>query len=126
MKKLQTIIISITAMLGLAVLPVIAVSAADCSDPVSCIQQGTDDVSTKKGSSDDLTKGITTVVNVLLFVLGAVAVIMIIIGGIRYSTSGGDSSQIQSAKNTILYAVVGLIVAILAYAIVRFVLDAFK
>ena len=54
-----------------------------------------------------------------------IAVIKIVIGGIRYATSGGDSTQIQAAKNTILYAVVGLVVAIMAFAIVNFVLGAF-
>jgi hypothetical protein len=51
---------------------------------------------------------------------------MIVIGGIRYTTSNGDSAGITSAKNTILYAVVGLIVALLAYAIVNFVLTSFS
>ncbi len=62
-----------------------------------------------------------TITNVLLFIIGAIAVIMLIIGGIRYTISGGDSSQVTSAKNTILYAIVGIIVAILAYAVVNFV-----
>jgi len=66
-----------------------------------------------------------TVTNVLLFIIGAVAVIMLIIGGIRYTVSGGDSGAVTSAKNTILYAVVGIIVAILAFAIVNFVLGSF-
>ncbi len=68
---------------------------------------------------------IEDIVNVLLFVLGAIAVIVIVIGGIKYATSDGDSGKVTSAKNTILYAVVGLVVAILAYAIVNFVLGAF-
>ena len=67
----------------------------------------------------------STVSNVLLFIVGAVAVIMIIIGGIRYVISGGDSSQVSAAKNTILYALVGVIVAILAYAAVNFVVASF-
>ena len=66
-----------------------------------------------------------TIVNVLLFIIGAVAVIMIVIGGLRYVLSGGDSNQVQSAKNTILYAVVGVIVALLAYAIINFVVGTF-
>ena len=66
-----------------------------------------------------------TITNVLLFLIGAVAVIMLIIGGIRYTISGGDSTAVTSAKNTILYAVVGIVVALLAYAIVNFVLDSF-
>ena len=66
-----------------------------------------------------------TITNVLLFIIGAIAVIMLIIGGIRYTVSGGDQAAITSAKNTILYAVVGIIVAILAFAIVNFVVGSF-
>ncbi len=64
----------------------------------------------------------TIIVNILLFIIGAISVIMLIIGGIRYTISGGDSSAVTSAKNTIMYAIVGIIVAVLAYAIVNFVL----
>jgi multisubunit Na+/H+ antiporter MnhB subunit len=67
-----------------------------------------------------------TITNVLLFLIGAVSVIMLIIGGIRYTISGGDSTAVTSAKNTILYAVIGIVVALLAYAIVNFVLDSFQ
>ena len=59
----------------------------------------------------------------LLFIVGAIAVIMIVIGGLRYVISGGDASQVQAAKNTILYALVGIIIAILAYAAVNFVIN---
>ncbi|WBB52399.1 pilin [Verrucosispora sp. WMMD573] len=65
------------------------------------------------------------IVNVVIFVIGATAVIMIIIGGVRYVVSGGDSGAISSAKNTILYAVVGIVVAIMAYALINFVLASF-
>lgn len=66
-----------------------------------------------------------TITNVLLFIIGAISVIMLIIGGIRYTTSAGDSGAVTSAKNTILYAIVGIIVAILAYAVVNFVITSF-
>lgn len=66
-----------------------------------------------------------TITNVLLFIIGAISVIMLIIGGIRYVVSGGDSGAVTSAKNTILYAIVGIVVAILAYALVNFVVDSF-
>ncbi len=68
---------------------------------------------------------VKTIVNVLLTILGSIAVIMIVIGGIRYTVSNGDTSAVTGAKNTILYAVIGLIVAIMAYAIVNFVIDNF-
>lgn len=71
------------------------------------------------GSDDSI---FTVVVNILLYVIGAISVIMLIVGGIRYTISNGDSSQVTSAKNTILYAIVGLIIAFLAYAIVNWVL----
>jgi len=64
----------------------------------------------------------TTIVNILLFIIGAISVIMLIYGGIRYTISAGDSGSVTAAKNTILYAIVGLVIAILAYAIVNFVL----
>jgi hypothetical protein len=51
---------------------------------------------------------------------------MIIVAGIRYTTSGGDASSVTAAKNTLMYSIIGLVVAILAFAIVNFVLKAFK
>jgi hypothetical protein len=64
----------------------------------------------------------TIVVNALLFIIGALSVIMLIYGGIRYTISGGDSNAVTAAKNTIMYAIIGIVVAVLAYAIVNFVL----
>lgn len=75
-----------------------------------------------KSKGDNASSLIGNVVNILMFILGAISTIMIVIGGLKYVTSNGDSNSIQSAKNTILYAVVGLVVAISASAIVAFVL----
>jgi hypothetical protein len=66
---------------------------------------------------------IATVINIFSLVVGVVSVIMIIVGGLKYITSGGDSSNITGAKNTILYAIVGLVIVALAQIIVRFVLS---
>jgi hypothetical protein len=66
---------------------------------------------------------ISTVVNILSIIVGALSVIFIIVGGLRYITSGGDSAAVQSARNTILYAIVGLLIVIFAQLIVRFVVD---
>ena len=63
----------------------------------------------------------TRIINTIIFLVGAVAVIMIVIGGLRYTLSGGDSGSINNAKNTILYAIVGIVIAVSAYAIVNFV-----
>jgi uncharacterized protein YacL len=64
------------------------------------------------------------VVNILVWAIGVIAVAFIIVGGIKYATSGGDEKKVASAKNTILYAVIGLVVALLANVIIRLVLNA--
>ncbi len=64
------------------------------------------------------------VTNVILYIVGIVAVIMLIIGGIRYVVSGGDAKKVTDAKNTVLYAIIGLIICFLAFAIVNFVISA--
>jgi ABC-type Fe3+ transport system permease subunit len=66
---------------------------------------------------------VSQVVNVLSVVVGIVATIMIMLGGFKYVTSNGDSNQISSAKNTILYAIVGIVVVVFAQVIVRFVIN---
>lgn len=73
----------------------------------------------------DGTGQVSNIINVSMMLLGAIAVIVIIYGGFLYVTSRGDAGKVTAAKNTILYAVIGIIVALLAYAIVRFVVDRF-
>lgn len=119
MKKLKYILISLVALSGLiASVPMVAAAS-----PASQIRSGSDAVGGTNATP--LGTQIKTIVNVLLYILGAIAVVMIVIGGVRYTTSGGDSGAVSSAKNTILYSVIGLVVAILAYAIVNFVLSSF-
>ena len=65
----------------------------------------------------------TKIVNTLIYVTGAIAVIMMVIGGMRFTLSGGDASGTKSARETIIYAAVGLVVAMMSYAIVNFVLS---
>lgn len=71
---------------------------------------------------DKLNQLVATIVNLFSVVVGVVAVLMIIVGGFRYIISGGDSSNVTGAKNTILYAIVGLVIVALAQFIVKFVL----
>ncbi len=66
------------------------------------------------------------IANLLIFLVGALAVIMLIWGGLQYVISAGDSKRVESAKNTILYSIIGIVVAILAYAIVNFVVTNIK
>jgi hypothetical protein len=121
---------------GLLVVPALTLALSFAAVPFAqpahaAFDQGVKDGATSaqgKDQSADLfgESGIfRTITNVLLFLIGAVSVIMLIIGGIRYTISGGDSTAVTSAKNTILYAVIGIIVALLAFAIVNFVLTSF-
>lgn len=64
------------------------------------------------------------VTNTILYIVGVIAVIMLIIGGVKYLISGGDAKKVTDAKNTILYAIIGLVIAFLAFAIVNFVISA--
>ena len=114
------------AMLAFAVVGFIApvnVSAQNCDtmtiqNGIDCAQ-GTGTPTTLFGGEGSV---FTTVVNVLLFVIGAISVIMLIYGGIRYTTSAGNAANVTAAKNTIMYAIIGLIIAFLAFAIVNWVL----
>jgi len=74
------------------------------------------------GVPTNLTVNVKNIVNGVLYIAGILAVVMVIIGGVRYTTSGGDQAAVTKAKNTILYGIVGLVISILAYAIVNFVL----
>ena len=80
----------------------------------------------KKLSDNAFGNIIRSVVDILSVVVGAVSVIMIIIGGFRYVVSNGDSNGISGAKNTILYAIIGLVVVLFAQVIVRFVISGVK
>jgi hypothetical protein len=131
-KKLLSAAILLPAMvltIGLAVQPVPAQAAFDngLSDGASSAQ-GKDQQGDAASLFGDGGQGgiFRTITNVLLFLIGAISVIMLIIGGIRYVVSGGDSTAVQNAKNTILYAIVGVVVAILAYAVVNFVITSFS
>lgn len=123
-KKIQSIIAAFILSVSFGTMALAPVTYAACSDAKSCVTDGLKATggTSSKTSVNDIFK---TIVNVLLFVIGAISVIMIIVGGIKYTTSNGDSSSVTSAKNTILYAVVGLLVSMFAYAIVNFVVSHF-
>ncbi len=129
MSKLKRIILTIAASLGL--LAPAAMPATVFAQP--SIQEGLCQgaelmvgATCQQVSDADAAGGVNevieTVINIFSIVVGVIAVIMIIVGGLKYITSGGDSGNITGAKNTILYAIVGLVVVALAQIIVRFVL----
>lgn len=118
--------IAVFALMAAAFLvPAVPASAVDCGDSktissgIDCAQGS--GVPTNLFGDNSI---FTTVVNVLLFIIGAVSVVMLIWGGIRYTTSAGSANSVTAAKNTIMYAIIGLVVAFLAYAIVNWVLGA--
>lgn len=120
MKRIRTFITSVVASLAVVAAllsPVLVPSTAEAQIQKGINAARTDDMS----SAVEPESIVQRVVDIILFVLGVLAVIMIIVGGFRYVTSGGDSNKLTSAKNTILYAVIGLIVALFAYAIVKWV-----
>ena len=75
-------------------------------------------------NKNNLMQTLNIIINVIIGVIGFVAVVVIILGGVQYTTSSGDPGKVKKAKDTILYGIIGLVVAILAFAIVNFVLGA--
>lgn len=131
-QKMKKALIAVLAVSAIA-LPVFAMpmsaAAADINNSLGC--GATLNVENADGSSctsDDATfhnlqELLNLVINVFSLVVGVIAVIMIIVGGLRYITSGGDSSKVGGAKTTIIYALVGLVIVALAQLIVHFVLS---
>ena len=68
----------------------------------------------------------TIIINAVLFIIGMIAVVMLIIGAVHYVTSGGDAAAVNKAKNTILYAIIGVVLSFMAYAIINFVVTQFN
>lgn len=118
-KKILTLAIPVVMTLGV----IVALPDLVGASPASEVTKGANATGTSGGPT--LADSIKTVTDVLLFIIGTVSVIMIVLGGIRYTTSNGDSSQVTAAKNTILYAVIGLVVALLAFVIVNFIINQF-
>lgn len=94
----------------------------DCADGASTANCITSTDSTGVFGQGDLMGTLTTIINVIVGVVGFVAVAMIVLGGISYATSQGDAAKAKKAQNTIIYSVVGLLISLLAFAIVNFVL----
>ena len=129
MKKMKQIIVALALVVGMgALMAPVSVGAVDvfqaCLKADGSVNPDAGAVCKSKG--EDAKKIIGTIVNTLLFLVGVVSVIVIIIGGIMYTTSGGDSGGVTKAKNTILYAVIGLVVAFMAFAVVNWVVKAFS
>ena len=125
MKKTVALFIAVLAVVSTAFIPSLPTFALTSTEINQNPTQAGVDAAQGSGQPTTLfgTGGvITTVTNTLLFVVGALSVIMIIWGGLRYAISGGNSTSVTAAKNTIVYAIVGLIIAFLAFAAVNWIL----
>lgn len=127
MKRIKTLIIATLASMPL-LLPTLAFTGVHAQDigNVSCGVNGNlagTDCDPDEGADETINGIIETIIRILQVVVGVVSVIMIIIGGFKYVTSGGESGGVTSAKNTILYAIIGLVIVILAEVIVQFALN---
>ena len=120
---MKKILLSFTALLAIATTmlpaPIVNAGAKDS------INNGINTTTNAANSGKDFNGVIDTVINTMLFIVGILSVAMIIYSGIRYVTAHGDKSQIESAKNTLIYSIVGLVIAIIAYAVVNWVLGLF-
>jgi hypothetical protein len=121
-RTLQTIITSLALVLGVGTMAAPAASAINVFE--GCDGNARTEVCKAK-DEDNTNTLVQDIINLLLFTIGIISVIMIIVGGIRYALSNGDASNIKTAKDTILYAIIGLVVALLAFAIVNFVVARF-
>ncbi len=143
MKQIRTLIMSLFIGIGflapsamiLAPSSAFAVShtvpvAEDCTDAKSCANQGVcalDPASCTSGEpSKKVNDTVETVINILSVVVGVASIIMIILAGLKFVTSSGAPEKVSSARNTILYAVIGLVIVGLAQIIVFFVLNQLK
>ena len=123
----------VAGVLLLAVLPLVTSQPvfADCiSDPTSagcpCALNSSSAACQDLSKPDGLSNTLKNATNTVLFIAGALAVIMIIYGAIRFMTAHGNEKQVESARLIVTYSVIGLIIAILAYALVTFIFDRFK
>jgi cytochrome bd-type quinol oxidase subunit 2 len=122
-------LIALLASWGLG--PIQSAIALDCSSQnltaQESIQCGTNGASGNNQNADTATKRVNStidiVVNVLSAIVGVIAVIMIVFGGFRYITSAGNAEKAKTARNVILYAVIGLVIVALAQVIVKFTLN---
>lgn len=123
MRRVAVLAIIITGIVSIAVMPVVVQAAQLHGACDKGLYGGEDCDLVKHNEIDNSHSTISTPISWAFWLLAAISVIMIIVGGIKYVTSQGNQQQLQSAKSTILYAVVGLLVAIAARAIVQLVVD---
>ncbi len=125
MKYKMQIIISLLAIIGIVAMSPVSVLAVN---PIDNIKTGSENADPNKDANKNrnLAGFVSSMVSLITNLVGIASVVMIILGGFKYVTSGGDSGKIGEAKKMIAGAVIGLIIVIFSYAIVTFVQGGFK
>lgn len=128
MKVLEKIKVALLGVAAVAVAATVAIAPVSVSAKSVCrTGEHAGEIIDGECSGDsetdrNLFKTVNSIINVILSVIGIITVVVIILGGIQYVTSAGDPAKTKKAKDTILYGIIGLIIALLAFAIVNFVL----
>jgi hypothetical protein len=133
LKKIKEICLSL-GLFSLVAIPVMAPAVAFADFDTTTVQKslcngsnGNTELGTTTSCAPEATGGLESImrkiIQIFSIIVGFVAVVMIIVGGIKYITSGGDSGNISGAKNTIIYAIIGLIIVAVAQLVVHFVLN---
>ena len=122
--KITTIIIAIALFLipSIAFLSTTPTHAANSICGQSGVSKEIQAANGCDGEGDNLGAAVTSIINTVIGVLGIVATIFILTGGINYMTSNGEATKIEKAKKTILWATIGLVIAALTFVIVNFVI----
>ena len=131
MNRLRILVASLVFSFGLMFAVAVPAMAAATNQIQAGLCTGADlyitdtptDNCSNTSATASINKIVRLVINLLSVVVGIVAVVMIIVGGLRYITSGGNDTSVTGAKNTILYAIIGLVVVALAQVIVKFTLN---
>lgn len=112
------------ATLAVLAMSVVALPGQVLAAPSNSVDVSKDTAQAYLGNNkqDNLMATLNTIINVAIGLIGFVAVVIIIYGGFQYTTSAGDAGKVKKAKDTIMYGVIGLVIALLAFAIVNFVL----
>jgi len=122
MKKIKQFILAGFMVMGIGAVALPATVGAIDVFPQCTNNSAKDTAVCGSANKDEAESLVKNIINLLLYVVGAVSVVVIIAAGLMYVTSTGDSGRVTKAKNMLMYAVIGLVVAFLSYAIVNFVL----
>lgn len=123
MKRIRNVLLSGMMLLNFGLMAAVPVAVHADAAGDACTAVGSDQSCATPSGGVSINKVIKVIINILSAVVGVVAVIMLIVGGFKYITSGGDSNKVSGAKNTIIYAIIGIAIVALAQFIVQFVLN---